>query len=64
MSVNERCIKSAVRRQGFWFVDVPRTSSTAVRLELARKFGPVNDKLKCDRIACGLGVADDLLRTC
>lgn len=44
-ALHNRRVKNAVRRQGFWFVDVPRTSSTAVRLELARKFGPVNDKL-------------------
>ena len=29
----------SVARHGFWFVDVPRTSSTSIRSELARQFG-------------------------
>lgn len=33
-----RAIQS-IRRAGFWFVDVPRTSSTAIRTELGTRFG-------------------------
>ena len=28
-----------VLRHGFWFIDIPRTSSSSIRLELGRKFG-------------------------
>ncbi len=28
-----------VRKCGFWFVDIPRTSSTSIRVELGRAFG-------------------------
>lgn len=28
-----------VRRRGFWFVDIPRTSSSSIRAELGRQFG-------------------------
>lgn len=33
-----------VARDGFWFVDVPRTSSTSIRSELGRRFGVVHAK--------------------
>lgn len=28
-----------IRRHGFWFVDIPRTSSSSIRVELGRRFG-------------------------
>ena len=31
-------------KQGFWFVDVPRTSSTSIRVELTKHFGLTNGK--------------------
>jgi len=30
----------SIRKAGFWFVDIPRTSSSSVRSELGRCFGP------------------------
>jgi hypothetical protein len=40
--------REAVRRDGFWFVDVPRTSSTSIRYELGRAFGPLHGKRNTD----------------
>jgi len=34
----------AISRRGFWFVDVPRTSTTSIKDELAEAFGPVFGK--------------------
>ncbi len=36
-----RCRRAIVnvRRNGFWFVDIPRTSSSSIRAELGRQFG-------------------------
>src|SRR5262245_8701167 len=31
--------RSQIRRHGFWFVDIPRTSSTSIRVELGRFYG-------------------------
>ncbi len=33
-----------IKKHGFWFVDIPRTSSTSIRIELAKKFGNVYGK--------------------
>ena len=33
-----------VRRDGFWFVDIPRTSSSSIRVELAKRFGMAHGK--------------------
>ena len=33
-----------VAKHGFWFVDIPRTSSTSIRVELGKCFGPVYGK--------------------
>jgi len=30
---------SQIRKNGFWFVDIPRTSSTSIKVQLARKYG-------------------------
>ncbi len=30
---------SSIRKNGFWFVDIPRTSSTSIKLQLGQKFG-------------------------
>ena len=35
-----------IRRHGFWFVDIPRTSSSSIRAELTSHFGNVHGKLK------------------
>ena len=37
-------VEEAISQQGFWFVDVPRTSSSSIRAELTRRFGIVNGK--------------------
>ena len=41
-------LRSIVRRQikgnGFWFVDIPRTSSSSIRTELSRQFGTIYGK--------------------
>ncbi len=34
----------SIRQTGIWFVDIPRTSSTAVKIELGRHFGPAYGK--------------------
>jgi hypothetical protein len=31
-------------RDGFWFIDIPRTSSSSIRVELGEKFGKVHGK--------------------
>ncbi len=36
--------RRAVREHGFWFVDIPRTSSTSLRAELGRRCGPAYGK--------------------
>jgi len=33
-----------VARDGFWFVDIPRTSSSSIRAELGRRFGRAHGK--------------------
>jgi hypothetical protein len=33
-----------IARNGFWFIDVPRTSSTTIRYELGKRFGSVYGK--------------------
>jgi len=30
---------SQIKKNGFWFVDIPRTSSTSIKVQLARKYG-------------------------
>lgn len=40
-----------LQKQGFWFVDVPRTSSTSLRVELHEKFGPINGLVNLPRTA-------------
>jgi len=36
--------RQAVRRTGFWFVDIPRTSSSAIRAQLGAHFGTAHGK--------------------
>lgn len=38
-SLHERGAEQ-VRQAGFWFVDIPRTSSSSIKAELGRRFGP------------------------
>ena len=33
-----------IKANGFWFVDIPRTSSTSIRVELGQQFGPAYAK--------------------
>ncbi len=33
-----------VKKIGFWFIDIPRTSSTSIKIELAKKFGSAYGK--------------------
>ena len=35
---------AAIRKAGIWYVDIPRTSSSSIRTELARNFGSVYGK--------------------
>ena len=37
--------KRQIQATGFWFVDIPRTSSSALRHELGRKFGALHGKI-------------------
>ncbi|MGI9319305.1 MAG: sulfotransferase family 2 domain-containing protein [bacterium] len=37
-------IRLSIAEHGFWFVDIPRTSSSSVRAELGRHFGPIYGK--------------------
>lgn len=36
--------KYEIRRNGVWFVDIPRTSSTSIKVELSRRFGAAYGK--------------------
>jgi hypothetical protein len=42
--INGRRAVHAIRKNGFWFVDIPRTSSSSIKVELARYFGPAHGK--------------------
>ena len=33
-----------IKANGFWFVDIPRTSSTSIRVELGQQYGPAYAK--------------------
>jgi len=35
---------AAIRKSGIWYVDIPRTSSSSIRTELSRNYGPVYGK--------------------
>lgn len=35
-----------IRKNGFWFLDIPRTSSTSIKAELGRIYGPPYGKAK------------------
>jgi len=41
-----RALRSEIARNGFWFVDIPRTSSSSIKMELAERFGPLYGKRK------------------
>lgn len=43
-SVSRRAVLRQINRNGFWFVDIPRTSSSSIRTELARRFGSIYGK--------------------
>lgn len=38
--------RHAIIRNGFWFIDIPRTSSSSLRAELGKRFGRVYGKRK------------------
>ncbi|WP_162139100.1 sulfotransferase family 2 domain-containing protein [Synechococcus sp. PCC 7336] len=38
-----------IARQGFWFIDIPRTSSTSIRAELGKRFGKTHGKINTDK---------------
>jgi len=47
MDISEQAadaVRSAIIQCGVWFVDVPRTSSSSIRTELGRHFGPAYGK--------------------
>lgn len=33
-----------IRHNGFWFIDIPRCSTTSIKIELAQRFGPLYGK--------------------
>ncbi|WP_170761972.1 sulfotransferase family 2 domain-containing protein [Ruegeria lacuscaerulensis] len=37
-------VRAAIKKSGVWFVDIPRTSSSSIRTELGRHFGPAYGK--------------------
>lgn len=37
-------VASQIKKNGFWFVDVPRTSSSSIKVELSKRFGKVYGK--------------------
>lgn len=41
---DKRRLRRAVQKHGFWFVDIPRTSSSSIRSELGKRFGPAYAK--------------------
>jgi len=42
--------RRVVQKNGFWFIDIPRTSSTSIRYELAQAFGATYGKHNVDQI--------------
>ena len=42
--VSRRIVLRQIKSNGFWFVDIPRTSSSSIRTELARQFGSIYGK--------------------
>jgi len=45
-SIDRAYGRYAIARCGFWFVDIPRTSSSSIRAELGKRFGRVYGKKK------------------
>lgn len=43
-ALNKYYLRSALSKSGCWFVDIPRTSSSSIRLDLAEKWGTVFEK--------------------
>ncbi len=44
MKIAQQAACKSIIKHGFWFVDIPRTSSTSIRVELGRKFGSAYGK--------------------
>lgn len=42
--IDNHILRFKVWRAGFWFVDIPRTSSSSIRIELAKKYGALHGK--------------------
>lgn len=40
--------KRSIQKTGFWFVDIPRTSSTSIRSEIGKHFGSVHGKVNVE----------------
>ena len=55
-------IRAAVRRNKFWFVDVPRTSSSSLRSEISKEKGNIYGKqnLLDGSLAVSMGIPDHL----
>lgn len=47
-SLNAKRAKPLIMQAGFWFVDVPRTSSTSIKAELGARFGRAYGKIKAE----------------
>lgn len=48
-------------RDGFWFIDIPRTSSSSIRVELGEKFGKVHGKaIKASLVGSSLVGSNDV----
>jgi hypothetical protein len=42
--LSRKRLQSKIADNGFWFIDIPRTSSSSIRTELATNFGPLYGK--------------------
>ncbi|MGI9176458.1 MAG: hypothetical protein ACR2IT_01220, partial [Pirellulales bacterium] len=41
-TVDVHAVRDRVIASGVWFIDIPRTSSSSIRVDLARRFGDVH----------------------
>ena len=60
-ALNRQRLVAKIAKNGFWFIDIPRTSSSSIRSELALRYGPVYGKrnlLEPVQGAAGMGAVD------
>lgn len=55
-TVDVHAVRDRVIAAGVWFIDIPRTSSSSIRVDLARRFGEVYAKKNVLGAACGTAI--------